>query len=65
MSILKCLRAEFIYQGGEAILPCPEMANEGALWFSNLTVADPTLIIPFAVGIFNLANIEVSVNQIM
>ncbi|XP_078366701.1 cytochrome c oxidase assembly protein COX18, mitochondrial-like isoform X2 [Oculina patagonica] len=48
-------------EGGEAILPCPEMANEGALWFSNLTVADPTLIIPFAVGIFNLANIELNV----
>ena len=41
------------------------MAYEGTLWFSNLTIADPTLIIPFAVGIFNLANIEVSVNQII
>ena len=36
------------------------MAHEGTLWFSDLTTADPTLIIPFAVGIFNLANIEVS-----
>lgn len=42
------------------VLPCPEIASEGALWFTDLTVADPTLIIPFAVGIFNLTNIEVS-----
>ena len=47
---------------GDVILPCPEIANEGALWFPDLTVADPTLIIPFAVGIFNLTNIEVSIN---
>ena len=46
---------------GDVILPCPEIANEGALWFPDLTVADPTLIIPFAVGIFNLSNIEVSI----
>ena len=50
-----------IIAGGEKILPCPEMATEGALWFSNLTIADPTLILPFAVGIFNLLNIEVSI----
>ena len=46
---------------GDVILPCPEIANEGVLWFPDLTVADPTLIIPFAVGIFNLTNIEVSI----
>ena len=45
---------------GNMVLPCPEIANEGALWFSDLTVADPTMIMPFAVGIFNLTNIEVS-----
>ncbi|KAM7429708.1 Cytochrome c oxidase assembly protein cox18 [Porites harrisoni] len=45
---------------GDVILPCPEIANEGALWFPDLTVADPTLIIPFAVGIFNLTNIELN-----
>ena len=50
-----------IIAGGEKILPSPEMTTEGALWFSNLTLADPTLILPFAVGIFNLLNIEVSV----
>ena len=37
------------------------MTTEGALWFSNLTIADPMLILPIAVGIFNLLNIEVSV----
>lgn len=47
-------------EGGEKILPCPEMTTEGALWFSNLTIADPTLILPFAVGIFNLLNIELN-----
>ena len=50
--------SEFV-AGGDMILPCPEIANEGALWFADLTVPDPTLIIPFAVGVFNLANIEV------
>lgn len=40
------------------ILPCPEITYEGVLWFPDLTAADPTLIIPCAVGIFNLANIE-------
>lgn len=43
---------------GEVILPCPDITHEGALWFPDLTAADPTLIIPCAVGIFNLANIE-------
>lgn len=50
-----------IIAGGEKVLPCPEMTTEGALWFSNLTIADPTLILPIGVGIFNLLNIEVSV----
>lgn len=45
---------------GNTVLPCPEIANEGALWFSDLTVADPMMIIPFAVGIFNLTNIELN-----
>ena len=46
------------------VLPCPEIASEGALWFTDLTVGDPTLIIPFAVGIFNLTNIEVSTGKV-
>lgn len=50
--------SEFV-AGGDMVLPCPEIANEGALWFADLTVPDPTLIIPFAVGVFNLTNIEV------
>ncbi|KAJ9642576.1 hypothetical protein H2201_006321 [Coniosporium apollinis] len=28
----------------------PSMANEGALWFQDLTVADPTLTLPFLVS---------------
>ena len=44
----------------DVMLPCPKIAHEGALWFPDLTVADPTLILPFAVGIINLSNIEVS-----
>ncbi|KAJ9656094.1 hypothetical protein H2201_008645 [Coniosporium apollinis] len=28
----------------------PSMANEGALWFQDLTVADPTLTLPFVVS---------------
>lgn len=49
--------------GGDVVLPCPEMASQGALWFADLTVADPTMIIPFAVGIFNLTNIELNALQ--
>ena len=40
-------------------LPCPEIASEGVLWFTNLTIPDPTLILPFTIGILNLTNIEV------
>ncbi|XP_068704826.1 cytochrome c oxidase assembly protein COX18, mitochondrial-like [Montipora foliosa] len=47
-------------RNSDVMLPCPEIAHEGALWFPDLTVADPTLILPFAVGIINLFNIELN-----
>eukprot|EP00842_Homolaphlyctis_polyrhiza_P003900 jgi/Hompol1/4510/HPOL_003664-RA len=36
----------------------PGMDEEGALWFDNLTIADPTLITPILVGATYLMNIE-------
>ena len=56
---ISMINSSEFFAGGDMVLPCPEIANEGALWFANLTVPDPTLIIPFAVGVFNLTNIEV------
>lgn len=38
----------------------PEMATGGALWFSNLTVVDPTCILPVVLGIVNLSIIEMN-----
>jgi inner membrane protein COX18 len=35
----------------------PSMAHEGALWFQDLTVADPTLILPFMVSSITFINI--------
>ncbi|XP_032228236.1 cytochrome c oxidase assembly protein COX18, mitochondrial isoform X2 [Nematostella vectensis] len=43
---------------GDLPVLCPEMASEGALWFPDLLVPDPTIMIPLAVGICNLTNIE-------
>ncbi|XP_070544946.1 cytochrome c oxidase assembly protein COX18, mitochondrial-like [Ptychodera flava] len=36
----------------------PEFCNQGALWFSNLTVADPVLILPVLFYISNMVLIE-------
>ncbi|KAL2916162.1 hypothetical protein HK105_204253 [Polyrhizophydium stewartii] len=38
----------------------PGMNVEGALWFDDLTVADPTLITPILVGCLHLVNIEIN-----
>ncbi len=35
------------------------LATEGALWFPDLTLADPTLALPLLLGAANLLNIEV------
>lgn len=35
----------------------PSMANEGFLWFQDLTLADPTLTLPFVVSAVTFANI--------
>ncbi|KAK7482301.1 hypothetical protein BaRGS_00026429, partial [Batillaria attramentaria] len=37
---------------------CADLKTEGALWFPDLTVPDATWILPLAMGITNLLNIE-------
>ena len=44
-----------------AILNCPEMIHEGALWFPNLLVPDATMILPVMIGSLHLLNNEVSI----
>lgn len=41
-----------------------EFANDGFLWITNLTVADP-FVLPIAMGLFNLAIIEVSFKRFL
>jgi len=38
---------------------CPEMANEGTLWFSNLLTPDTSLALPVAVCLLNIIIIQV------
>lgn len=38
--------------------PHPDMSREGVLWFPDLTVPDPTGVLPVILGLANLANIE-------
>ncbi|ODQ53172.1 hypothetical protein SAICODRAFT_65613 [Saitoella complicata NRRL Y-17804] len=45
--------------GGPEILE-PSLVTEGALWFPDLTVVDPTMALPVALGIMSLANIEIT-----
>lgn len=35
-----------------------EFATDGALWFHNLMIPDPYLVLPVLVGVLNLINIE-------
>lgn len=37
---------------------CPDLQTEGVLWFPDLTVPDTTWILPLALGLTNLLNIE-------
>jgi hypothetical protein len=43
----------------EAAVLCPDLATEGLLWFSNLTIPDTTYILPVTLGLLNLVIIEV------
>ena len=40
-----------------------QLSKEGILWVPDLTVADPTLVLPALTTLFFLANIEVSANR--
>ncbi|OLL22116.1 Mitochondrial inner membrane protein COX18 [Neolecta irregularis DAH-3] len=38
----------------------PEFAYEGALWFENLLLPDPTFLLPFGIGSLNFLNAELT-----
>ncbi len=40
-----------------------ELSTEGFLWFPNLSLADPTVILPLTVGSLYLANVFVHANN--
>ncbi|XP_071117534.1 cytochrome c oxidase assembly protein COX18, mitochondrial-like [Haliotis cracherodii] len=44
--------------GLESPVLCPELMTEGMLWFRDLTVPDPTFILPLSVGLINLIMLE-------
>lgn len=46
-------------QDASAYATYQEFANEGLLWITNLTIADP-FVLPIAMGLFNLAIIEIT-----
>lgn len=43
---------------GKSAVLCPDLRTEGTLWFPDLTVPDATWILPVAMGLANLMNIE-------
>ncbi|ORX70321.1 hypothetical protein DL89DRAFT_209381, partial [Linderina pennispora] len=45
---------------GSSVDVAPAMAHEGILWFSDLTVADPTFVLPAITGALYLANAVVA-----
>ncbi|KAJ1948304.1 hypothetical protein FBU59_001659, partial [Linderina macrospora] len=45
---------------GSAMDVAPDMTREGILWFTDLTVADPTLVLPAVTGMLYLANAVVA-----
>ena len=44
---------------GDSALRAPEMATEGLLWFTNMTIVDPFFLLPFVACGINLLNIQV------
>ncbi|XP_074647552.1 cytochrome c oxidase assembly protein COX18, mitochondrial-like [Tubulanus polymorphus] len=50
-------------KGVEATVLAPGFVNEGALWFSNLCLADTTFILPVTLGLLNLIIIEMNALQ--
>ncbi|XP_064619435.1 cytochrome c oxidase assembly protein COX18, mitochondrial-like [Lineus longissimus] len=49
------------FRGVDAAVLCPDLATEGLLWFSNLTLPDTTFILPVVLGLLNFAIIEMNV----
>ncbi|CAH1247254.1 COX18 [Branchiostoma lanceolatum] len=45
-------------QGAASPVLQPDMASQGALWFTDLTAADPTLLLPVLLGTLNLLIVE-------
>lgn len=46
----------------KATLIHTQLSNEGILWFSNLTIPDPLLLLPFLAAGINLTIVEVYLN---
>ncbi|CAG2175940.1 unnamed protein product [Oppiella nova] len=42
-----------------------QLSTEGILWFSNLTLSDPYLVLPFLTAVVNLTIVQVIVSQLM
>ena len=41
-----------------------QLQQEGTLWFKNLTLTDPTGLLPLGYTIFNLLNIQIHINEL-
>ncbi|XP_078576715.1 cytochrome c oxidase assembly protein COX18, mitochondrial-like isoform X2 [Branchiostoma floridae x Branchiostoma japonicum] len=46
------------FQGAASACLQPDMVSQGALWFTDLTAADPTLLLPVMLGTLNLVIVE-------
>ncbi|RCH81476.1 membrane insertase cox18 [Rhizopus stolonifer] len=46
--------------GQTAETPASGLSDEGLGWFMDLTVADPTMMVPFLIGAGNLINVELN-----
>jgi mitochondrial inner membrane protein COX18 len=55
-TLLATLRGTGEKLDNSIVLPEPSLAVEGMLWFPDLTMADPTMILPISFGIASLAN---------
>lgn len=59
---LRNLAFMFPISDAKAQLIHSQLASEGVLWISNLTIADPYFIFPVLFGLTNLITIEVRLN---
>ncbi|KAK3101304.1 hypothetical protein FSP39_002548 [Pinctada imbricata] len=59
---LRHLSGGFLMENVDArVIKSPGMLTEGTLWFTDLTVPDPTLLLPIIMCVTNLTNIQLMV----